>query len=73
MKENSLGAYLHSQRVGGGVGRRPAGAERSRAPGCRLNSERLAALSAIVRIVRQFAVAEWLQRRSDDDVDELLK
>lgn len=72
MKENSLGAYLHSQRVeGGGVGRRPAGAEQSH--GCRLNSERLAALSAIVRIVRQFAVAEWLQRRSYDDVDELLK
>lgn len=72
-----MGAYLHSQRVWvvgwgvGGVGRRPAGAEQSH--GCRLNSERLAALSAIVRIVRQFAVAEWLQRRSDDDVDELLK
>lgn len=69
MKENSLGAYLHSQRaeVGGAGG----GGEQS--PGCSLDSERLAAPSAIVRIVRQFAAAEWLQRRSDEDVDELLK
>lgn len=56
--------------VGGVGGEVP---EQSKNRGCRLNSKRLAALSAIVRIVRQFAIAEWLQRRSDDDVDELLK
>lgn len=29
-------------------------------------------LPLLLRNVRQFADAEWLQRRSDDDVDELL-
>lgn len=54
----------------GGGGVRYAGAEPRLPPHFLSSSRRLALL---LRIARQFAVAEWRQRRSDDDVDELLR